>query len=148
MRPASAAMQAPASLQALVGHWTCTYSGPKGKTTSTYTISRVADLWVEGTGHTSAYPGRPANDSVFMFGYDPKKHTYVSMGADSVAGDWGVSTAQGGPTAMTMTYVNNYPADPTKENDVWHFTPTSITIASTWTEKGKAMSSKGACTKQ
>jgi hypothetical protein len=147
-RPAAAAMQTPASLQALVGSWSCTYTGPKGTAKSTYTISRVGDLWVEGSGHTGAYPGRPANTSFFMIGYDPKKQMYVSMGGSTIAGDYGISTASAGPNAMTMTYVNNYPADPTHEKDVWNFSTSTLSIASTWTEKGKAMSSKGSCTKQ
>jgi hypothetical protein len=145
--PAAAAMQTPASLQALVGSWSCTYTGPKGTSKSTYTITRANDLWDQGSGHTSASPGRPANDSTFMFGYDSKKHLFVSLGADSLAGDYGISTAPGAASAMTMTYVNNYPADPTHEKDVWTITSTSLTIASTWTEKGKAMTGKGSCTK-
>ncbi|HEX3459188.1 MAG TPA: DUF1579 family protein [Candidatus Baltobacteraceae bacterium] len=147
-RPASAAAAMPAALSALVGNWSCTYTGPKGTSHSTYAISKVSDLWVQGSGDEGAYPGRPAHKAFFLIGYDPKKHMYVSMGGDTLAGDYGTSTAKADATAMKMTYVNAYPADPTHEQDVWTYTPTTIAIASAWTEKGKAMTSKGSCTKQ
>jgi hypothetical protein len=146
-RPATAAMQTPASLQALVGNWACTYTGPKGTTKSTYTITKSGDLWVQGSGHTSASPGRPANDSFFLIGYDPKKHVFVNMGGSTLPGEYGISTAPGAARAMTMTYANEYPADPTHEKDVWSYTSTGLTIASAWTEKGKTMTGKGTCTK-
>ncbi|MGA2760393.1 MAG: hypothetical protein ABSF08_08755, partial [Candidatus Cybelea sp.] len=91
LRPATAQMQSPASLQALLGKWTCLYTGPKGTSRSTYTITRSSDLWVLGSGHTAASPGRPASDSLFMLGYDPKKHVFVSMGASSLPGDYGIA---------------------------------------------------------
>jgi hypothetical protein len=146
-RPAAAAMQPPASLQALVGNWACAYTGPKGTTKSTYSIARAGDLWVQGSGHIDASPGSPAHTSFFIIGYDPKKHLFVNMGASTMAGDYGISTAPGAASAMTMTYVNNYPADATHEKDVWSYNSTGLTIASTWTEKGKPMSAKGTCTK-
>ena len=145
--PATAAMQTPAALQALVGNWTCSYSGPKGTTKLTYSIARAGDLWVQGSGHIDASAGSPAHTSFFMIGYDPKKHTFVNMGASTMAGDYGISTAPAAASAMTMTYVNNYPPDATHEKDVWSYTSTGLTIASTWTEKGKAMAGKGTCTK-
>jgi hypothetical protein len=147
-RPAGAAMQTPASLQALVGNWSCSYAGPKGTTKSTYTIARAGDLWVQGSGHSSAIPGRPANTSFFFIGYDPKKHMFVQMGGSTIAGDYGISTAPGAAGAMSMTYVNDYPPDPTHEKDVWTYTSAGLTIASTWTVKGKTMSGKGSCTKR
>ena len=148
LRPASAAAAMPAALSTLVGSWNCTYTGPKGSSHSTYTITKVSDLWVEGTGEEGAYGDRAAHKSFFLIGYDPKKHMYVSMGGDTLAGDYGTSTAPASATAMKMTYVNSYPADPTHEKDVWTYTPTTISIASAWTEKGKAMTGKSSCTKQ
>src|SRR5579862_975868 len=145
---ASAAIAMPAALATLVGSWNCSYTGPKGTSHSTYTISKISDLWVQGTGDEGAYGDRPAHKAFFMIGYDPKKHMYVSMGGDTLAGDYGTSTAAAAASAMKMTYVNSYPADPTHEKDVWTYTPTTISIASAWTEKGKAMTSKGSCTKQ
>jgi len=145
--PAGAAMATPAALGTLVGSWSCSYTGPKGTSHSTYTITKISDLWVEGSGDEGAYGDRPAHKSFFMIGYDPKKQMYVSMGGDTIAGDYGISTAKAAPSAMRMTYVNSYPADPTNEKDVWTYTPTSIAIASSWTEKGKNMTSKGSCTK-
>jgi hypothetical protein len=147
-RPASAAMAMPAALSALVGNWSCSYTGPKGTSHSTYSISKISDLWLQGTGDEGAYSDRPAHKSFFLIGYDPKKHMYVSMGGDTIAGDYGTSTANASPTAMTMTYVNTYPADPTHEKDAWTYTTSSISIASTWTEKGKMMTGKSSCTKQ
>ncbi|HEY6486482.1 MAG TPA: hypothetical protein VIX83_08870 [Candidatus Cybelea sp.] len=146
-RPAAAAAL-PASLSALVGSWSCVYTGPKGTAKSTYTISQMNDLWIQGTGESGAYGGRPASKSFFFFGYDPKKHVFINMGGSSNPGDYGSSTADAAASAMTMTYTNIWPADPTHEHDVWHFAPSGITIASSWTEKGKAMSGKGSCTKQ
>lgn len=145
---ASAAMTMPSALAALVGSWNCSYTGQKGTSHSTYTISKVSDLWVQGSGDEGAYGDHPAHKSFFMIGYDPKKHTYVSMSGDTLAGDYGISTAAASATAMRMTYVNSYPADPTHEKDVWTYTPTTVSIASAWTEKGKMMTSKGSCTKQ
>ena len=145
LRPATAQMQSPASLQALLGKWTCLYTGPKGTSRSTYTITRSSDLWVLGSGHTAASPGRPASDSLFMLGYDPKKHVFVSMGASSLPGDYGIATAPAAASAMTMTYVNHYPPDPSHEKDVWSIALTGLTIASSWTEKGKTMNGKGSC---
>jgi hypothetical protein len=98
--PADAAAQAPAVLQILPGNWSCTSTGPKGVTKSTYAITAVGDLWVQGSA-----------------------------------------------SAMSVTYANDYPADPTHEKDVWTYTPTTLSIASTWTEKGKQLSGKGNCTK-
>jgi len=147
-RPVSAAAAMPAALSTLVGHWNCSYSGPKGSSHSNYTITKISDLWVEGVGQESAYGDRPTHKSFFLIGYDPKKHMYVSMGGDTLAGDYGTSTAPASMTAMKMTYVNSYPADPTHEKDAWTYTPTTISIASAWTEKGKAMTGQGSCTKQ
>jgi hypothetical protein len=148
LQSASAAGGLPPALSALVGTWSCTYTGPKGSSKSTYTISKLDDLWIGGTGETGASAGRPANKSFFSFGYDPKKHVFVTLGGSSIAGDYGASTAHAAETAMTMTYTASWPADPTREHDVWHVTPSGITIASSWAEKGKAMSGKGSCTKQ
>jgi len=148
VRPAGAAAAMPAALSTLVGSWACTYTGPKGSSHSSYTITKISDLWVEGVGQESAYGDRPTHKSFFLIGYDPKKHMYVSMGGDTLAGDYGTSTAPASMTAMTMTYVNSYPADPTHEKDVWTYTPTTIAIASSWTEKGKNMTGKSSCTKQ
>jgi hypothetical protein len=148
LQPASAAAGLPPALSALVGTWSCTYTGPKGSSKSTYTISKVNDLWIGGTGATSASPGRPANKSFFSFGYDPKKHVFITLGGSSIAGDYGASTADAAESAMTMTYTASWPADPSHERDVWHITPSGITIASSWTEKGKPTSGKGSCTKQ
>ena len=131
-----------------VGNWNCTYTGPKGTSKSTYTISKINDLWIGGTGDTSAYPGRPANKRFFSFGYDPKKHVFITLGGSSIPGDYGASTADAAEGAMTMTYTASWPADPSHDRDVWHFTQSGITIASSWTEKGKTMSGKGSCTKQ
>jgi hypothetical protein len=146
-RPAVGAMQTPASLQVLVRSWSCTNTGPKGTSKSTYTITRSSDLWVQGTGHSSAISGRPANNSFFAIGYDPQKHIFVNMGGGTIAGDYGISTAPGAASAMTMTNTSNYPPDPTHEKDVWSYTSTTLAIASSWTEKGNAMTSKGSCTK-
>ena len=148
LQPASAAAGLPPALSALVGNWNCTYTGPKGTSKSTYTISKINDLWIGGTGDTSAYPGRPANKSFFSFGYDPKKHVFITLGGSSIPGDYGASTADAAEGAMTMTYTASWPADPSHDRDVWHFTQSGITIASSWTEKGKTMSGKGSCTKQ
>ncbi len=115
---------------------------------STYSISRVSDLWVQGTGDEGAYGDRPAHKSFFLIGYDPKKHLYVSTGGDTLAGDYGISTASASPSAMKMTYVNAYPADPTHEKDVWNYGTSSIAIASAWTEKSKMTTAKSSCTKQ
>jgi hypothetical protein len=138
----------PASLAALIGSWSCTYTGPKGTVQSTYTISRFSDLWVSGTGASGAYGGRPANKSFFFVGYDPKKHSFISMGGSTLAGDYNSSSASAAASAMDMTYTNVWPADPSHERDVWHFSPTAIAIASSWMEKGKPMSGKSSCTKQ
>ena len=147
-RPATAAMAMPSALATLVGNWSCTYTGPKGTSHSTYSLTKISDLWVQGTGDEGAYGDRPAHKSFFMIGYDPKKKMYVSMGGDTIAGDYGTSTASATATAMKMTYVNAYPADPTHERDVWTYTSTTISVASTWTEKGKTMTAKSTCTKQ
>jgi Protein of unknown function (DUF1579) len=146
--PVNAAMAMPSALATLVGNWTCTYTGPKGTSRGTYTITKISDLWVQGSGDESASGDRPAHKTFFMIGYDPKKHMYVSMGGDTIAGDYGTSTAGATPAAMKMTYVNVFPPDPSHEKDVWTYAPTTITIASSWTEKGKAMTAKGNCTKQ
>ncbi len=143
--PARAAAQMPTALSMLVGQWTCTYTGPKGTAKSTYTIKKVGDLWVEGGGENGAYGGHPANTAMFEFGYDPKKQLYITMGGDTLPGDYGISTAPGSSTATTMTFVNNYPEDPTHERDLWHYTKTAIMVNSTWVEKGKAMTSKTVC---
>lgn len=146
--PAGAAMTTPTVLSDLVGTWNCTFTGANGSGKSTYTIARAGDLWVQGTGDTAASGRRPATKSLFLIGYDPKKRRFINMGATSLAGEYGISTADAGAEATTMTYANSWPADPSHERDTWHYSPARITIASTWTEKGKTSTGKASCTKR
>lgn len=145
---AQSAAATPKLLPVLVGTWNCTYTGPKGTQTSSITFTSLNDLWLQDTEKDGAYGKRPAHSSFGFFGYDPKKHMYVSMGASSLASDYGIGTATASPAAMTMTFSGNYPADPTHDKTVYTFTSTKVTSVDSWTEKGKAMSGHGSCTKQ
>ncbi|HUA09862.1 MAG TPA: hypothetical protein VMA98_11400 [Candidatus Acidoferrales bacterium] len=144
---AARAATLPTPLAALVGNWSCTYTGPKGSATSTYEIVKSNDLWISGTGDNGAYGKNPPSKTVFVWGYDTKKHLYLSMGGDTNPGDYGTSTATGPANATTLTFTNAWPADPTAEKDLWHFGNGKITVSSTWTEKGKTMTSKSVCSK-
>lgn len=144
---ANAAMQKPALLTTVLGTWNCTYTGPKGKQTSSITFTKLNDLWVQGVGHNGAYAGRPANDGVTLIGYDAKKKQYVAMGGSTLPGDYGVGTASASPAALDMTFAGAYPADPTHDKTTYHFAGNKMTSTDTWTEKGKNMTGHSTCTK-
>ena len=146
---ARAAAQTPALLTMLPGTWNCSYHGPKGTQTSTITFTSVNSTWLQNTSKDGAYGKDPAHQSVGLLGYDNKKDQYVGMGGNTLpGGNWGIGTAKASPSATTMTFMNNYPADPTNEKTAYTFGPTSVTWSDSWTEKGKAMTGKGSCTKQ
>lgn len=145
---ARAAAQQPALLSMLVGTWNCTYTSPKGKSTSSITFTSANDLWLTDTEKDSAYADRPAHTGAGMLGYDSKKDQYVGWGGTTISGDWGVGTAKASPTATTMTFIGAYPPDPTHDSTRYVFTPTKITSTDMWTEKGKPMIGHGVCTKQ
>jgi hypothetical protein len=143
-----AAAPKPALFSMLTGTWNCTYHGPKGTRTSSATFTAVNSNWLQYSGKVSAYGGTPAHESINLLGYDSKKGEYVGMGGSSLPGDWGIGTAKASPTAMTMTFSSAYPADPTNQKTTYTFGSPTTTFTSSWTEKGKAMSAKGTCTKQ
>jgi hypothetical protein len=96
-----------------------------------------------------AYGKDPAHESVGLIGYDTKKGQYVAMGGNTLpGGDSGIGTAKASPSATTMTFLNAYPADPTREKSAYTFGASSVTWSDAWTEKGKAMTGHGSCTKQ
>lgn len=145
---AQATAAKPQLLSMLPGTWNCTYKGPKGTVASTITFTRLNDMWVQDTEKDGAYGKRPAHAGAGMMGYDSTKHQYVSMGGSTIPGDWGVGTANAAPDAMDMTFINAYPADPTHDKSVYHFSATKVTSSETWTKSGKVMSGQGVCTKQ
>ena len=138
----------PALLPLLIGTWSCTYTGPKGKQTSSVTFTQLDDAWIQGIGKNGAYGNDPANSSVDLIGYDAKKQRYVDMSGNTQSHDsYGISHAVASVNALTMTWVGDFPADPSNGKTLYHFTSTKITSHTTWTEKGKAMSGDGVCTK-
>ena len=138
----------PALLPVLIGTWSCTYTGPKGKQTSSVTFTRLNDAWIQGIGKNGAYGKDPANASVDVIGYDAKKQQYIDMSGNTMSHDnYGISHAAASATALTMTWVGYFPTDPSNGKTLYHFAPTKFTSHSTWTEKGKAMSGDGVCTK-
>jgi hypothetical protein len=143
-----AAAQKPVYLTALVGTWNCTYTSPKGKSTSTITFTAANDLWLTSTEQDSAYADRPAHQGAGLFGYDPKKQQYIGMGGSTIPGDWGVGVAKAAPTATTITFAGGYPPDPTHDKTTYNVNGSTITSTDTWTEKGKSMTGHGSCTKQ
>lgn len=143
----NAAAQRPALLTTVLGTWNCTYQSAKGKQTSTITFTRLNDLWVQGISHNGAYAGRPANDGVTLIGYDAKKNQYIAMGASTMPGDYGIGTASASPSSMRMTFSGAYPADPTHDKTTYVFSGNKMTSMDAWTEKGKAMTGHGTCTK-
>lgn len=146
---ARAAAQTPALFTMLPGTWSCTYHGPKGTRTSTITFSSVNSAWLQDTSKVGAYGTDPAHQGVGLLGYDTKKDQYVGMSGNTLpGGDWGVGTAKASPAATTMTFIGAYPVDPTNEKTAYTFGASSVTWNSTWTEKGKAMTGHGSCTKQ
>jgi hypothetical protein len=145
---ARAASETPALLNMLVGTWDCTYVGPKGKQTSSITFTKANDLWLQDTEQDGAYGDRPAHAGAGLFGYDPKGHQYVGMGGSTLPGDFGIGTAKASSTAMTMTFIGAYPPDPTHDKTTYTFSSTKVTSVDSFTEKGKAMTGHGSCTKQ
>jgi hypothetical protein len=146
---ARAAAQMPALLTILPGTWSCAYHGPKGTQTSTITFTSANSWWLQDTSKDGAYGKDPAHEGVGLLGYDNKKDEYVGMGGNTLpGGGWGIGTAKASPTATKMTFVSAYPADPTHEKTAYTFTASSVTWLDAWTEKGKAMSGRGSCTKQ
>ena len=145
---AQSAAAKPQLISTLVGTWNCSYTGPKGTLTSTITFTSLNDMWLQDTEKDGKYGDRPAHTAFGFFGYDSKKHQYVSMGGSTLPGDYGVGTAAASPETSDMTFVGAYPADPTHDKTVFHFGATKVTSVDTWTEKGKAMTGHGVCTKQ
>ncbi|MBV8498388.1 MAG: hypothetical protein JO003_03945 [Candidatus Eremiobacteraeota bacterium] len=146
---ARAAAQQPALLTMLPGSWSCTYRGPKGTRTSTLTITSQNANWLLIAGKDGAYGTTPAHEGATLFGYDNKKDQYVGMGGNTLpGGEWGIGTAKASPSATTMTFLGAYPADPTHDKTTYTFSASTITYNETWSEKGKAMSGHGSCTKQ
>lgn len=145
---AHAAATKPVLLPILVGTWNCTYTGPKGTSTSTITFTAVNDLWVQDTEKDSAYGDRPAHTGFGAVGYDPKKHQYIGWGASTIPGDYGVGVADASPAAMSMTFTGAYPADPTHDKTTYHFSATKMTSVDTFMEKGSSKTGHGSCTKQ
>lgn len=147
---AYAANEKPYLMTDLVGTWNCTYDGPKGHQTSTITITAIdgADNWVQYTSKDGKYGDRPAHTSFGLIGYDPKKKQYISMGGTSLPADYGIGHAPASATAKSMTFVGDYPADPTHDKTTYQVGDTKMSSADSWTEKGKAMTAKGSCTKQ
>lgn len=143
----ASAAEKPALLSMMAGTWNCTSTGPDGTTTSSGTFTATSSGWLLYSGHTSAHGKTPASDSSSLIGYDSKAGEFVSMGGSTIPGDWGVGTAKASPSALTMTFTSNYPADPTNEKDTYTFSATKMTWTSTWTKHGKAMKSAGSCTK-
>ena len=147
---AGAQTQKAALMTALPGTWSCTFHGPKGTRTGTITFTSVNDNWLQATSKISAYDTTPAHEGIGLFGYDSKKGEYVSMSGNTVAGndDWGVGIAKASPAATTVTFDGGYPPDPTQEKNSYTLSGSTLTSTSSWTEKGKAMSGHGSCTKQ
>lgn len=146
---ARAAAQAPAVLAMLPGNWSCTYRGPKGTQTSTLTITSQNPNWVLIVGKDSAYGTTAAHEGVTLVGYDSKKNQYIGMGGNSLPGaDWGLGIAKASPTATTMTFSGGYPPDPTHDKTTYTFAASSMSWTDNWTEKGKAMTAHGSCTRQ
>ena len=145
---AQSAAAKPQLLSTLVGTWNCSYTGPKGTLTSSITFTSLNDMWLQDTEKDGKYGDRPAHAGFGYFGYDAKKHQYVSMGGSSLPGDYGIGTADAAPDAMVMTFVGAYPADPTHDKTVYHFTSNKVTSIDTWTKNGKSMTGNGSCTKQ
>lgn len=143
-----AAAAKPAFMTALVGTWSCTYDGPKGRQSSTMTFTAMNDAWLKETEKDGAYGKDPAHGGFASMTYDTKKHQYVYMGGTTLANDYGTSTADASPAATSITFVAAYPADPTHGRNVITLNGNTITSHSTWTEKGKQLSGHSTCTKQ
>ncbi len=146
---ARAAAQTPVLLTMLPGTWNCTYHGPKGTQTSTTTFTSANASWLQDTEKDGAYGTDPAHDGVGLLGYDNKKGQYVGMGGNTLpGGGWGMGLAKASPTATKMTFTGAYPPDPTHNKTAYTFGASSIAWTDRWTQKGKAMSGHGSCTKQ
>jgi hypothetical protein len=70
------------------------------------------------------------------------------MDGSTIPGELAVTTAKAALTATGMTFVTAYPADPTHEKNVFHFSSTAITNTDTWIENGKPVTAYFNCTKQ
>jgi hypothetical protein len=145
----AAAAQQPVLLTMMQGSWNCTYHGPKGTQTSTLTVTSQNPDWILITSKEGAYGTRPAHEGVTLLGYDNKKGQYVGFGGNTLpGGEWGVGTAKATPTATSITVLGAYPPDPSHDKTAYTFTSSSWSWTDNWTEKGKAMTGKGSCTKQ
>jgi len=144
-----AAAPQPVVLTLMQGSWSCTYQGPKGTQTSALTITSQNPNWILISSKEGAYGTTPAHDSITLLGYDSKKSQYVGFGGNTLPGaDWGVGTAKASPTATSFTVIGAYPPDPTHDKTMYTFTSSTMNWTDAWTEKGKAMTGHGSCTKQ
>jgi Protein of unknown function (DUF1579) len=136
-----------ARLQAMTGSWSCTYQGPMGSSTSTSTATMLGDHWLKFQESSPAMKDRPAHTGETFFGYDSTKAQWVVMGVNTL-GEYFALKSSASPDAMTQTWTDAYPVDPNDGPTILKFASNSAyTLDSTWTEKGKKMSSHQSCTK-
>ena len=107
----STALAADAWNQSLVGKYSCTMTTPRGTLSFTKTATTLGDQWIRFDDTIPAQIGRPAVTAGGLAGYDIKQHQWVTLYYDSL-GTYSVAKSSAAPDAMTQTYVDAYPVDP------------------------------------
>lgn len=122
----------------LVGTWTCTYNGVGGTKTSVSTGSRLSENWVQLKNPTGST----------LVTYDNERKMWVQFRMSS-SGDYGLATADGSPTAKSLTWKSVFPPDVRNGTTTisWPSSSKRI-ITSAYMDNGKPMRRTGVCTKQ
>jgi hypothetical protein len=138
------AAQGPAILGVMLGTWNCSSQGSNGKSASSVTFTRVSDDLTQYTLAVTSGKNAGHKDAGVWY-YDAKKGEFVSLGAGGYG--WGVSRGPASADAMSVTFTDTYPSDPSNGTTTFRFNPGNITVTSDWKMQGKPMHSQGVCTK-
>lgn len=128
-----------ASLQYLVGSWSCSFQTPDGKThTLSQTISATGYGWLHATATSGTY-----QQDVYV-GYDARRAQFAYIAIDT--GGYQLLTSDS-PTLNNSTWQDAYP--PGEGHGIFtEVSPSEYTIVSSWTQNGTPISTRDTCSRQ
>jgi hypothetical protein len=136
-QPSDAAQMA--SLQYLVGTWSCSFQTANGKVRAlSQTISQNGDGWLHGTATSGTY-----QQDVYI-GYDARHSQFVYIVLDG--GGYQV-LASNSPTLNGSTWQDAFPSA-VGHGVFTEVSPTEYTIVSSWTQGGAPVSTHDTCNKR
>ncbi len=128
-----------ASLQYLVGSWSCSFQTADGKMHAlSQTISATGYGWLHATATSGAY-----QQDVYI-GYDTRRAQFAYIAID--AGGYQLLTSDS-PTLNNSTWQDAYPSG--EGHGVFtEVSPSEYTIVSSWTQNGAPISTRDTCSRQ